>query len=173
MAPFVSEPFRAHLEEDDGVAAIPVCTIKSFPSRPQHCVVWAKQVFEQLYSTNVKSFLRQVSAGDVSRYGDGRDDPDNRTTEVGTMEYHVNSIIAGGGHCLLTPRALSGNGLEPECERVIVAAVYWAMSVFEMLFVADVKQMQQLHKYCKEKSHSFIYLIYNFPVLVFLLLLFT
>ena len=35
----------------------PVCTIRTVPTRPIHCMVWAKQVFEELFDFEAKCLI--------------------------------------------------------------------------------------------------------------------
>lgn len=34
----------------------PVCTIRTVPTRPIHCMVWAKQVFDELFDFEISKF---------------------------------------------------------------------------------------------------------------------
>jgi ubiquitin-activating enzyme E1 len=53
VIPFVSESYSS--SSDPPEEDIPLCTLKSFPYQPEHCVAWARSKFDQLFSADVKT----------------------------------------------------------------------------------------------------------------------
>ncbi|KAJ1379246.1 hypothetical protein B484DRAFT_426327, partial [Ochromonadaceae sp. CCMP2298] len=51
VVPFVSESYSS--QSDPPEDAIPLCTLKSFPYQPEHCVAWAKSKLEQFLTIDV------------------------------------------------------------------------------------------------------------------------
>ena len=61
VIPGVSESYSSSADPPED--SIPMCTLKSFPYQPEHCISWAKNLFDQLLSSDVlhlKSCLETV-----------------------------------------------------------------------------------------------------------------
>ena len=52
MIPFVSESYSS--SSDPPEEDIPLCTLKSFPYQPEHCVAWGRNKFDQLFNSDIK-----------------------------------------------------------------------------------------------------------------------
>lgn len=52
VVPFVSESYSS--SSDPPEEDIPLCTLKSFPYQPEHCVAWARNKFDQMFSSDLK-----------------------------------------------------------------------------------------------------------------------
>jgi ubiquitin-like 1-activating enzyme E1 B len=85
----------------------PICTIRSTPDKPIHCIVWAKELFKLLFGNKQESMLYEdASAGDKSAYMDyiefpkidnnnNNNDNNNINTNVDTiLNYGVNLLTA-------------------------------------------------------------------------------
>jgi len=53
IIPYLTETYSDSTNED--FENIPLCTIKNFPYKPEHCVAWAKEIFAELFSSNIDS----------------------------------------------------------------------------------------------------------------------
>ena len=51
IIPFVSESYSS--SSDPPEEDIPLCTLKSFPYQPEHCVSWARNKFDQLFNNDI------------------------------------------------------------------------------------------------------------------------
>lgn len=59
ILPYVSECFECQVKETP--TTFPVCTIRSTPSQPVHCIVWAKEfLFNQLFGESTESEVNQA-----------------------------------------------------------------------------------------------------------------
>lgn len=68
--PYVSECFECQVKETP--KTFPVCTIRSTPSQPVHCIVWAKEfLFNQLFGESTEAEVNQV---DLSKETDDQDE---------------------------------------------------------------------------------------------------
>ena len=186
VAPFVSEPFDA---DDDGGGdsgdggdggGIPVCTIKSFPYLPQHCVAWARDTFEQMFHFSLKSFIRRQqlqsdkcsnnniidsmstssSLSSSSLSGSGNDDNDDGNRNGQVFDDRINLLLletllldegtAADVDVTTAQRSLSSPSSPPPSVTLgsirSVTAVFWAMRVFDSLFVKDVQALQRQHR---------------------------
>jgi len=50
VIPFVSESYASSADPPE--QAIPMCTLKSFPYQPEHCIGWARATFDQFFCNN-------------------------------------------------------------------------------------------------------------------------
>lgn len=68
--PYSSECFECQVKETP--KTFPVCTIRSTPSQPVHCIVWAKEfLFNQLFGETTES---EVSQADLSKETDDQEE---------------------------------------------------------------------------------------------------
>lgn len=68
--PYVSECFECQVKETP--KTFPVCTIRSTPSQPVHCIVWAKEfLFNQLFGESTEA---EVNQADLSKETDDQDE---------------------------------------------------------------------------------------------------
>ena len=74
----------------------PICTIRSTPDKPVHCIVWAKECFKLLFNQPSESMLYEdTSTGETSTYMHLITFPDvtsNTTTSTGSSNGSTNSI---------------------------------------------------------------------------------
>ena len=50
QVPHITESFGATADAGDNEESIPVCTLKDHPHKAEHCVWWARDVFEDLFA---------------------------------------------------------------------------------------------------------------------------
>jgi molybdopterin/thiamine biosynthesis adenylyltransferase len=60
VIPHVTESYSS--TSDPPESEIPLCTIKSFPYKAEHCVAWAKSLFDQLYNADMAMLRDLVKA---------------------------------------------------------------------------------------------------------------
>ena len=53
VIPHISESYSSSADPPED--AIPLCTLKSFPYQPDHCISWAKGLFERLFSEDIRA----------------------------------------------------------------------------------------------------------------------
>jgi ubiquitin-activating enzyme E1 len=73
VIPFMTESYGSQKDPDEK-NGIPICTIKSFPYKPEHTIQWSRELFEQEFSlipTYIKKFqdddnqFRKLNEGDI------------------------------------------------------------------------------------------------------------
>ncbi len=52
VVPYLTESYGSSKDPEDK-AGIPICTIKTFPYRPEHTIQWARELFEEQFYTNM------------------------------------------------------------------------------------------------------------------------
>ena len=52
VIPHISESYSSSADPPED--AIPLCTLKSFPYQPDHCISWAKGLFERLFGEDIR-----------------------------------------------------------------------------------------------------------------------
>ena len=63
VIPYVSESYASSADPPE--TEIPMCTLKSFPYQPEHCIGYAKALFDQLFNNDpitLKSILQDISS---------------------------------------------------------------------------------------------------------------
>jgi hypothetical protein len=50
IVPFKTETFGEKKDPDEGQGDIPFCTLKHFPEETVHCIEWARDKFENIFS---------------------------------------------------------------------------------------------------------------------------
>lgn len=71
VIPFVSESYSSSADPPEDM--IPMCTLKSFPYQPEHCIAWSRSIFDQNFNEDVKlirSFLELSCSDDDSALAD-------------------------------------------------------------------------------------------------------
>lgn len=73
VIPGISDSYSSTADPPDD--AVPLCTLKSFPYLPEHCVAWAKSIFVQHYYNDVNSISSFISRIEQGTFFDfiGRD----------------------------------------------------------------------------------------------------
>ena len=51
-----------------GTKVYPICTIRSTPDKPVHCIVWAKECFKLIFGASSESMLYEDTTTDESTY---------------------------------------------------------------------------------------------------------
>lgn len=134
VLPHVTESYSSSADPPE--EAIPLCTLKSFPYQPDHCVSWARSIFDQYFLSDVrtlKTFLTEISEWS---YSDSQ------------LEKHILSALEE-----LSVEDISRlwNALKflptPNHSLVDVAAqsLQWALSLFDNLFQESVAKLVVEH----------------------------
>eukprot|EP01041_Mallomonas_annulata_P003343 gene3343-6615_t len=72
VIPHTTESYSSSVDPPED--AIPMCTLKSFPYLPEHCISWAKAMFDELYSARLSlldNVIRAALSGPTSSDEDG------------------------------------------------------------------------------------------------------
>lgn len=87
IIPYLTESYSNSVNDD--TTTIPMCTIKSFPYLPEHTVMWAKELFAELFSETID----KVESLDLNKiYQDRIIDDINKLTEKYPENYVENQI---------------------------------------------------------------------------------
>jgi ubiquitin-like 1-activating enzyme E1 B len=108
----------------------PICTIRSTPDKPVHCIVWAKECFKLLFGKASESMLfEDPSSGESSTYMHLIAFP---STEVSETTSNQTDALLSFGHALLT--AL----YDTEIQKRIGMDVYKTAKVLPVLLSANL-----------------------------------
>jgi ubiquitin-activating enzyme E1 len=102
---------------------VPICTLKSFPYLPEHCVAWAKSAFEAMFSADVAVLRSALLAVHQDSFA--------ALTETLTPE-ELPRLIHNVAMC--SPSAYHAD-----------VAVEWALLQFHDLFVRDIEALLATH----------------------------
>lgn len=47
-------------QQDPPEESIPLCTLKNFPYMPEHCIQWARELFETTFNCNIKNLIQFI-----------------------------------------------------------------------------------------------------------------
>ena len=125
ILPHLTESYASTSDPIDD--AIPLCTLKSFPYLPEHCVAWSKSLFEAHFSEDVnrmRTILEALAAcrGDEKKYEDFLATAPSLNEEEAQRFIELVEVIIGR----LTPKA-------------------WAKRLFRRLFVTEIEQLIAQH----------------------------
>ena len=115
ILPFLTESYSS--SQDPPEKAIPICTLKNFPNAIEHCIQWARDLFEGLFkqqADNVNKFL---------------DDP-TFLEHIAKQGTSPKEILEGIRRCLITAKPLSFD----DC-------IVWARLEFEEYFNNTIRQL--------------------------------
>lgn len=71
IIPHFTENYGQSKDQQD-IQVIPYCTLRNFPEDVNHCLEWAKDKFENLFTLNMK-LINQVSEFIEKNQGDGKE----------------------------------------------------------------------------------------------------
>jgi ubiquitin-activating enzyme E1 len=116
--------------------AIPLCTLKSFPYKPEHCVAWGKNLFEQYFTADVELLRSALSM--FARGGSS-----------GLHHWLHGSISAEERDRLLevlrAAVTVTGTVTHEKGNTAAVHLIRWAMDRFDALFSKDVWSLLREH----------------------------
>ena len=129
VLPFASESYSSSADPPE--EAIPLCTLKSFPYQPEHCVSWARAVFDESFSQDVSTI--KALATQLVAWGDA-------SHVMSALEELPADSFARLGRALeLAPRP--GQKLDD----VALQSLRWALTLFDDLFVVAVARLVAEH----------------------------
>merc|ERR1719399_1491189 len=64
VVPFETQTYRDGGEAGEG-GGIPMCTLRNFPHLPDHCIEWARDIFELLFVKSVKQVKKFLEDPDT------------------------------------------------------------------------------------------------------------
>eukprot|EP01038_Epipyxis_sp_PR26KG_P011489 gene11489-15388_t len=116
IIPHLTESYSSSADPPE--SAIPLCTLKSFPYQPEHCIAWAKNKFESFFNSDVsrlKDYINrlEISKSSISDWLDDQTEEDLRALE----------------------KTLS---LFPMSKEVVIK---WAIDSFNELFYDDINRL--------------------------------
>ena len=130
VIPFVSESYSS--SSDPPEEDIPMCTLKSFPYHPEHCVAWARNKFDQLFSADVKTLRSCLEFRGFRSPESAQDEHKNTLSSLGALLLSSDEISS-----LLS--SLSSPQTSPK------AAVEWAMRSFDGTFRVESENLLKEH----------------------------
>ena len=116
VIPFLTESYSS--SQDPPEKSIPMCTVKNFPNAIEHCIQWARELFEGLFKTQpdaVNMYLSQPNYVDQL---------------LKQSASQARETLESIRHCLVTSRPLSFD----DC-------VVWARLQFEQNFNNQIRQL--------------------------------
>ena len=165
MIPFVSESYSS--SSDPPEEDIPLCTLKSFPYQPEHCVAWARSKFDQLFNSDIRmlesclkipfhpSLPISIPAGEVEKEV-GRENGDivvGKKEIEGEKEVEIevkievpsdivsslNSLMLSADDISRLISTLNNPQTTPE------AAVTWAVRAFDSIYRIEAENLLKEH----------------------------
>lgn len=58
IVPYITESYGSSVDPPE--ASIPICTIKTFPSQPAHCIQWSREQFEDFFTQKPNDTLNYI-----------------------------------------------------------------------------------------------------------------
>jgi len=135
VIPGLSESYASSADPPED--AIPLCTLKSFPYQPEHCIAWARSVFDRLFGEEVRALRSCLEAAS---------DAGNKKITASTNSNNQESRKLVEVCENLTPeiRASLCNFMSlPQSNPT--AALTWARQLFDELFLKDVQALMKEH----------------------------
>lgn len=138
VLPYLTESYGSSNDPPD--ESIPLCTLKSFPYQPEHCVAWAKNVFEQSFSDGIlrlKDYLTLITSSTVSE-GKGKvlDDYLENLSNDDVVRLHQQMQYL---------QQLSASNHAEHPEMFLQVLLDWSWDALSRYFNRDIVQLLQEH----------------------------
>ena len=127
VIPFVSESYSS--SSDPPEDAIPVCTLKSFPYQPEHCIAWARSIFDDYFTADIIAIKSLLNSAIV--YNDDNDKP------VLVSESKLKDLIIR----LPSDSIPRLSQLLAAMNNTIAEAIRWSISLFHARYSGDVLKL--------------------------------
>jgi molybdopterin/thiamine biosynthesis adenylyltransferase len=156
VIPTLTETYSSQSHTQDGNENIPVCTIKSFPTHIDHCIIWSKEVFQSLFQQDValtNECLQWVSTHipthvqadhDVATklltrdWLQGKlDSGEMSISDVGAVNHYLRLLM-------LSSRSPEGSSVGYR-SALLEAALKWAVQEFNRLFKDSIEEILRQH----------------------------
>ena len=128
--PSITESYSSAVDPPD--VSVPVCTVKSFPYKAEHCIAWARSLVDELFVNDIVATRDAVDAltGLFTACDDELDSP------LRVAERCAQIIVQNDDKELVTAVSkLLTMSLNPQ------EVVNWAISVFNRLFDTDLNML--------------------------------
>eukprot|EP01036_Dinobryon_divergens_P032035 gene32035-41543_t len=126
VIPNLTESYSSSADPPE--AAIPLCTLKSFPYKAEHCVSWGKDIFEQTFNSDIQTLKAGLSdAGD-----------DN--TDTWLLGLNNDDLVRVWENLKLLSDVNSYTDTEAKLN-----ALKWSLNKFCQYFDHDVSKLLQKH----------------------------
>ena len=120
MFPALTESYSSSSDPVDD--SIPLCTLKAFPYLAEHCVAWAKSLFETLFGADVAIMRNALLAIEQSSTGDFLDSLNK--DEMKRLYHGISTCIS---------------------EYSTTGAIRWAFELFVDMFTTEVQALIAAH----------------------------
>ncbi len=120
VSPYATESYSS--SSDPPETSIPLCTLKSFPYQSDHCISWARSVFDSVFNSEVKALQSVLELKD-------KDLPD----EIGRLASEdIEAVYESLVLTTASPRDATG-------------VVTWAMKLFHKNFYSEINKLLLEH----------------------------
>jgi molybdopterin/thiamine biosynthesis adenylyltransferase len=131
VVPFVSESYSS--SSDPPEEDIPLCTLKSFPYQPEHCVAWARNKFDQMFSSDLKMLKTCFEMSEFI-------DPEISDTESSdAVASSLAALLLSSDELYRLQNALRLPQVTP------LAALQWAVRTFDDTFRVEAESLLKEH----------------------------
>jgi len=125
VIPFVTETYASSADPPE--EAVPLCTLKSFPYKSEHCVAWGKNLFDQLFNADIQMAKNGISLKE--RNLDAWLQNDLNVEELQRLQDALRGIVSRGENA----------------DDIKVGLLKWAMGMFYAFFEKDVNELLMKH----------------------------
>ena len=118
----------------------PICTIRSTPSAPVHCIVWAKELYKLLFGPKVEESMLYEGAGAEELT---EDDPASETTNGSSNSTYMSAVHAFRSLINNEPSSPEdSNGTSPDA-----AVISIATTLLRNLYVDEIQKQLDMDRY--------------------------
>lgn len=132
VVPYVSESYSSSSDppEDD----IPLCTLKSFPYQPEHCVAWARNKFDQMFSSDLKMLK---TCFEVSEFIDPK--PSSDAELSGAVASSLAALLFSSDELYRLQNSIRKPQVTP------LGALQWAVRTFDDTYRVEAESLLKEH----------------------------
>lgn len=159
MIPFLTETY-ASAASDPPEDALPLCTLKSFPYQTDHCVAWAKHLFETLFDQDIQRLSAYQTLLDTTAKGNSNVQSSSwwttllqeDRTRLETSLSFLNPVLRSKDHANQSSSSSKSLPLSPTTQQnttdgteLWLPHYQWAMRLYRQYFVEDIAQLLRDH----------------------------
>lgn len=132
VIPFLTESYASSADPPE--QAIPMCTLKSFPYQPDHCVAWGRSIFDKHFFSGPRILQSAL------------------TQSTDQTDKFIDSLSAEDLKRALEDLRflISGEKIE-SLDTQKQKAIAWAISLFEAYFKTDIEQVRHIFCCCSSQ----------------------
>lgn len=123
VIPYASESYSSTADPPED--AIPMCTLKSFPYQSDHCIAWARSVFDQLFVNNIRVVKQCIELSQ------------NEINNTGKISEILSALSMDDSENIL--ETVSHLPLSPD------DAIKWSLNLYQKFFVKDIESLLEKH----------------------------